>query len=180
MRVASGADSGSMDILPGDTGPVQLMPADCPQIEMMPSDAKRPQRTGDLLLVIDELGAAGPQRRPDGCNHPFRSAIEFRDHACHRPADDIGHIAPPAAMNVGRHPRLGIDQHDRLAVRRLDQQAYARHIGNQRIGLLRCGLNRCLGGTARPGESPGWSSRDSAAYKYGCRRSSAAAAYDWP
>ena len=119
------------------TGRDQLMPADVPKIKMVRPHTKRPQLPGNFIFEVDKFGAAGPQGRADGSNHLPGVTAESGDHPQDGMADDIGHTAPPAAVNVGHHALLRIEKHHRLAVCRLDQQPDTGHIGNQRIGRHR-------------------------------------------
>lgn len=142
MRVAAGTNAGGMHVTIRKTGHDQLMPAYLPEVKMVRAHAKGPQMRRDLVPIIDELGTAWPQRRPDGGHHPFWLTTKADNHLTDGSTNNVGHTAPPAAMDVGHHPPLRLEKHDRLTICRLDQQPNPRHIGNQRIGCCRYRLNR--------------------------------------
>ncbi len=152
MGIASGAYAGAVHVAVHQAGRGQLMPADAPEIKMVRTDPKWPELSGNLLFIIDKLGTTGPQGRSYGSGHLPWIATEFGNHARDGAADDVGHTAPPTAVNIGHHLSLRFIKHHRLAVRRLDQQPNTRHIGNQRIGRHRIRLNSLTTVDSVPGD----------------------------
>jgi len=117
VGIAPGAYAGVMYAAFHQTGPGQLMATDAPKIEMVRTHAKGPELSGNLGFVVDELGATGTQRRADGRAHLPWIATEFGSHPQDGIADDAGHTAPPAAVDVGHDTFLRIEKHHCLTVR---------------------------------------------------------------
>lgn len=65
-----------MDVAGQDPGLLKLVPADGPEIEPVGIVFIFPILLRDLFSIMDELGAAGSQRRADGCNDVIGPASE--------------------------------------------------------------------------------------------------------
>ena len=82
---------------------------------------------------MDEFPATGSERRTYDSLNFGRIAPVFHLHALHCFSGNIEDIAPPAAMDCSNSPVVRIMQENGLAVRLLNEQAYAGLIGYEGI-----------------------------------------------
>ncbi len=89
--------------------------------------------TRQFLRVMDKFRTAGAERRTDCRQQMRRIGCELLSHHPDGCGDDVVYAAAPAAVDIGRHLPLRIKEHDRLAVRLLDQQANPGNIGDKGV-----------------------------------------------
>jgi len=91
--------------------------------------------TRQFLRVMDKFRAAGTEGGTDCRQQMRRIGCKLLSHHFDGCGDDVVYAAAPAAVDIGRHLPLRIKEHDRLAVRLLDQQANPGNIGDKGVAV---------------------------------------------
>ncbi len=106
--VAFGADTGHLDVVSGKTGLKELHGADGRKIKMVGTQPKAVKGGGQLFFIMDKLSTAGAEGRAYCCLDMGWVREEGVSHLPNGCADNIGHTALPAAMDVGNHLPLRV------------------------------------------------------------------------